>query len=277
MAQQVVWSEFEWALLVDLIWRYEDEVPEAEIERVHHVLRAAAVTSEDPKRRRQATDPSFRSRGGVWAQYYLARRTRGREQRRQAPARLREIWQRFDQDPEFVARMAEEFRARIVRTGNPYGVTDSAALRLFIIDVTALLGDSVELTRAMPASRLSDDLAVLHSAAWNDLKERGVVDSIFDELERPDTGRRLEGAGLTGVHLGFKLTGWFEALTEWREARTVDALRRAFRWANVVLGSLGKVVADLGLDIFKEFKDSTEAVLDEAIPPGGYLPAPALA
>jgi hypothetical protein len=42
-----------------------------------------------------------------------------------------------------------------------------------------------------------------------------------------------------------------------------------------VLGSLGQAVAAPGLDFFKEFKESTEAVLDEATPPGGYLPAPA--
>jgi hypothetical protein len=43
----------------------------------------------------------------------------------------------------------------------------------------------------------------------------------------------------------------------------------------VILGSLGQALAGPGLDIFKEFKEGTEAVLAEAIPPGGYLPAPA--
>jgi hypothetical protein len=52
-------------------------------------------------------------------------------------------------------------------------------------------------------------------------------------------------------------------------------LRRAFRWANIVLGSLGGALAGSGLEIFKEFKEGTEAVLDEALPPGGFIPLPA--
>ncbi len=42
-----------------------------------------------------------------------------------------------------------------------------------------------------------------------------------------------------------------------------------------MLGSLDKVVLGMGLDMFKEFKESTETVLDETVAFGGYLPAPA--
>jgi hypothetical protein len=52
---------------------------------------------------------------------------------------------------------------------------------------------------------------------------------------------------------------------------------RAFHWANLVLGSLSSALAGPGADVFKEFKEGTEAVLDEAVPPRGYLPAPAYA
>jgi hypothetical protein len=187
------------------------------------------------------------------------------------------LWQEAERDPAVVAAVAEEFRSDIEGGQNPYRVTDSAALRLFLADLADLLGETVQLMATMPRPRATADLMSAHSSAWRDLRERGALDSVLDELTNDEMDRQLERAGLAGVQLDFKLTGWFGALREWREARTTAALKRAFRWANVVLGSLGKVVAGLGLDVFKEFKESTEAMLDEAVPPGGYLPTPAFA
>jgi hypothetical protein len=255
--------------------RFERHVPAHEIEQVKHVLRATAVTSEDPSWRRRVADASFRSLGGVWTQYYLARRSRAPEQRSHVPHRLSETWAQFDRNPEFVASLAQEVRQRVFDKANPYRVTDTAALRLFLADVAALLEESVELVGTFPASRVSPDLVSAHAAAWRDLRQRELLPSVFAELDQPEAAAALEEVGLTGVHLGFKLTGWLGALTEWRDARTAESLRRAFHWANVVLGSLGQVLAGPAADIFKEFKEGTEAVLDEAVPPGGYLPAPA--
>ncbi len=209
------------------------------------------MASEDPTRRRQATDPSFRSVGAVWAQYYLARRTRRPDERWRAPVRLRETWQEFEEDPQSALAAADEFRLGLVAEANPYRVTDQAALRLFVADVAGLLDECVQLIRSLPMSRASNDLVASHVAAWVDLRAREVVASVVDELDGAEVTERLDDVGLTGVHLGVKLTGWFRALSEWREARTADALRRAFRWANVMLGSLGKVVAGLGLDLFR--------------------------
>jgi hypothetical protein len=154
-------------------------------------------------------------------------------------------------------------------------VTDKAAIGLFLTDLAALLDESVELIGALPASRASPELVSAHAAAWADLKDRSPLSAVLSELEARDTTGALNNVGLAGVQLGFKLTGWFRALTEWGDARTLDALRRAFRYANLVLGSLGQALRGPGLDMFKEFKEGTEAVLDEATPPGGYLPAPA--
>jgi hypothetical protein len=274
MARQPVWSRAEWAVLVELLLRWEERPPDEEIERTQRVLRAAALTSQDPLLRQQATDPSFRSLEGVWTQYYVARRSRDPGRRWIAPARLRQLWREVEQDPAVVAAIAEEFRGRIEGGDNPYRVTDRSALRLFLADLGDLLGECVELIATMPRPRATAELVSTHAAAWRDLRDRGALDSVLDELANAEIERQLAGAGLAGAQLAFKLTGWFSALREWREARTADALKRAFRWANVVLGSLGKVVAGLGLDVFKEFKESTEAMLDEAVPPRGYLPAP---
>jgi hypothetical protein len=274
VARHLAWTHAEWALLVDLLQRFEEGIPEQEIERAHNFLRAAALTSEDPKWRRRAVDPSFRSLGSVWAHYHLALRTREAAERWRAPVRLRDVWERADRDPQAVGLIAAEVQSGVVREGNPYWVTDEAALRLFLLDIGALLSESVELIRDMPRSRASRALVDAHNEAWIDLQARGAVLAILDELDMPEAAAALYGVGLSGVQLRWKLTGWLEALTEWRTARTAEALRRAFRWANLMLGSMGEVVAGPGLDLFKEFKEGTEAVLDEATPQGGYLLAP---
>jgi hypothetical protein len=206
-----MWTPDEWALLVDLFRRFAPEIPpEREVKRVQYVLRAAALTSEDPGWRRSAADPSFRSLGGVWTQYYRMRRTR--EFRELGPSPLREIWDLFDRDPEYVSLLAQEFRDRVAGEDNPYGVRDDAALRLFLIDVTDLLGESVKVLRGLPASRASGELINAHAAAWADLKRRDLLPAVLDELEGRDA--LLNEVGLTGVQLGFKLTGWFRAWTE---------------------------------------------------------------
>lgn len=205
----------------------------------------------------------------------MVRRTRAFEERSQAPRQLREICREFDRDAESVTFVARQFRDRLSGEGNPYRVTDKAALGLFLTDIVALLDESVELIGALPAPRASPEPISAHAAAWADLKDRDLLPVVLDELKGAEATASLENVGLTGVQLGFKLTGWLWALAEWRDARTADALRRAPRWANVMLGTLGQALAAPGLDIFKEFKEGTEAVLDEATPPGGYLPAPA--
>ena len=160
---------------------------------------------------------------------------------------------------------------------NPYRVIDEAALGLFLTDLDEILGEVVAILGALPAPHASPDLVSAHASAWAELRERDTLPFVLSEIEGPDAGASLEAVGLTGEQLRFKLTGWLGALTEWREARSFDALMRAFRWANLVLGSLSQVLAGPGADALKEFKEGTEAVLDQAVPPRGYLPAPAYA
>lgn len=236
-----------------------------EIERAHRVLRGAALVSEDPTWRRHATDPSFRSRDAVSQHYYLVRRTRSPERRPEAPTELQRTWREYERDPEAVLGAARRLRESVMGETNPYGLTDRIALRMFLVDVASILEESVEMVRTLPASRALPELVTAHRSAWADLRERDALTAIIDELEPAETSAALDAVGLWGSQLGFKLTGWMNAFTEWREARTADALRRAFRWANLIVGSLGSVVTGPGLELFKEFKEGTEAVLDEAV------------
>lgn len=276
MARHPMWSQDEWALLVDLALRWEDEVPEDEIERAHELLRASAFMSEDAQLRRQAADPSFRSLGGVWTQYYHVRRIRHRSRRHWAPLMLRRALTELAEDPDLVHERARAFRERIEGGANPYRVHDDAAVRLFLADANALLDETVQLLPTLKGIQASERLLRAHTAAWADLRERRAVESILDEIATEVPGA-LRRAGLTGVQLAFKLTGWMDALREWRGTRALNALKRAFQWADVILGSLGSIVAGPGLEIFREFKEGTETVLEETVPAGGYLPAPAFA
>jgi hypothetical protein len=142
--RQPAWTLSEWALLVGLVAKFEGAVPERELGRAHVVLRAAALTSEDPTLRRRAAAPSFRSLASIWAQYYLVRRTRKPEERWRDPRHLRETWQQFDRDADAVVSVAQQLRETVSGEGNPYGLTDQAAVRLFLTDLVALLDESVE-------------------------------------------------------------------------------------------------------------------------------------
>lgn len=275
MAAYPPWTRNEWALVVDLVARFRGDVPAFEVERTHYLLRAAGLTSEDPIWRRRAADPSFRSLGSVWAQYHHVRRNLRATRREAAPTALAAVWREFDRDPESVSLIAQPLRERVSSEANPYGVKDEASLRVFLTDLGQVLGEVVEVLSGLPAPRASPELISAHASAWAELRGRDTIPFVLSQLEEPEAAASLEAVGLTGDQLRFKLTGWLGALTEWRDERAFDALIRALRWANLVLGSLGQALAGPGADALKEFKEGTEAVLDEATPPRGYLPAPA--
>jgi hypothetical protein len=72
------------------------------------------------------------------------RRTRKPEERWRDPRHLRETWQQFDRDADAVASVAQQLRETVSGEDNPYGLTDQAAVRLFLTDLVALLDESVE-------------------------------------------------------------------------------------------------------------------------------------
>jgi hypothetical protein len=71
----------------------------------------------------------------------------------------------------------------------------------------------------------------------------------------------LERAGLTGTQLELKLGGWRRAVRFFRATPTRALLRRALRWANVLLGSLAGVVG--AAEALKEFKETVETGIEE--------------
>jgi hypothetical protein len=71
----------------------------------------------------------------------------------------------------------------------------------------------------------------------------------------------LERAGLTGTQLELKLSGWRRAIGFFRAGPTRTLLRRALRWANVLLGSLAGVVG--AAEALKEFKETVETGIEE--------------
>jgi hypothetical protein len=77
----------------------------------------------------------------------------------------------------------------------------------------------------------------------------------------PEVSERLDRAGLGGAELDLKVTGWRRWLRRFRERRTTGLLRRAFKWGNVILGSLSSVV--VAFEPLREIKESIEAGLEE--------------
>ena len=268
-----VWTEDEWAVLLELYLREGRDPRPQSIEETHDLLRALGLMSEDPRRRRSARNPSYRSLGAVWAQFYVVRSLDEPGRRVHVPRRLRTLWERHKRDPEVVPARAGYVFELVGARRKPFGLVERPSLKLFLVDVSQLLDEAVDIVVGLDHSAIGADMSDTFAAAWADIQGRSVLDSIDDELNSVDVAR-LADAGLAGVQLDFKLVGWREALREWRTERTAEALRRAFRWANIVLGSLGKALTGPGLEVFKEFKEGTEAVLDEAIPPGGFIPLP---
>jgi len=140
-----------------------------------------------------------------------------------------------------------------------------------------LLDDIVRTVQRLPHLHVDNQVVHEYVAAWEDLQGRPLLDELDGALSEPDVEIGLERAGLTGAQLALKLGGWRRALAEWFSARTARSLRWALRHANTILGSLTTVIPGPAIEMFKEFKDATETTIDEVVPTGGYLPAPAMA
>src|SRR4051812_15777509 len=110
MAWRRPWSVEEWALVIELVDRFEETPPAEEIDRVQRVLRAAALTSDEPRERREAADPRFRTLSGVWQQYYAARRARDPDFRESVPANLARAWRTYEDHPDALGRLARTLR-----------------------------------------------------------------------------------------------------------------------------------------------------------------------
>jgi hypothetical protein len=183
VAPTPVWTEDEWALLLDLYLREGRAPAEESIADAHNLLRALGLMSEDLRRRRSAENPSYRSVRAVWAQFYLVRALDDPTKRVRAPQRLQALWDAYERNPELVAARVEHVRER-VSGRRPFDLSERASLKLFLTDLTALLAEAVEAVAGLPRSGIGEDLSSAHAAAWADLQRRSALDSMNDELDR---------------------------------------------------------------------------------------------
>lgn len=106
----------------------------------------------------------------------------------------------------------------------------------------------------------ADLLKPIHEA-WKDADEAFV--GLRSAIKQVDEVR-LTKVGLTGSHLKLKLTGFYRAKAKHRKD-TADGWRawllRLLKWANIILGSLGKVLDQA--DVIKEMKEALENGLEE--------------
>ena len=96
--------------------------------------------------------------------------------------------------------------------------------------------------------------------AWTELLPH--FEKLRNWLEKSPTARlKLEGVGLTGKQLRFKMVGFDRAHRAYQTSPGKRSLRRrVLEWANRILGSLG--VAP-GAEAIREFKDALEGLLGE--------------
>jgi hypothetical protein len=133
----------------------------------------------------------------------------------------------------------------------------------FVEDVHGLLRDVVfEHPELLPGELLN-----LYGSAVSEV-ETHVIETRLALLEVPpeslgDLDDKLENAGLSGDQLALKLKGYWRAVTSFRQTlpHRRFLLRRAFRWANVVLGSLAGVIG--AAEPLKELKGVVEAGIED--------------
>ncbi len=94
--------------------------------------------------------------------------------------------------------------------------------------------------------------------AWD-----GVVKKFPDIKQELDSlsQSKLQAKGLSGKEAEAKLFGFKRVFRAFRKFGGLKLLRRALKWADVILGSLASIIP--GIDSIKEFKESVEAGLDD--------------
>jgi hypothetical protein len=258
--------------VLDLFERAEGRPTDDMVGQLRLELRELGRRRADPYARPAAQDPSYRSIGSIWNHLSSIRGLHA-GRLRYLPQELERLWPRYRADPNAI--QAEAARIRLVLDVEEDEDRPAGVLALFLHDVHALIDDVVNTISALPGSKAPPEAVEAYVSAWQDLNTRPFLETLSAELQEVGAISLLNEAGLSGAQLSAKLVPFARWRTEWRSVRSLEALQRALRRANIVLGSLASVLP--GVEAFKEFKDTTEAMLDEAVPPGGYLPAPAIA
>jgi len=143
------------------------------------------------------------------------------------------------------------------------GLADRQLLAQFLVDLKYVLSAFLELRGQLLPAHLRE----LSVAAWESTDQAfSILQRLLLEPEDPILlVRRLRDVGLTDAPLRYKLAGFDRARQrkqpiEPRKSRSW--YRRIFGWANIILGSLAKVLPPA--EIIKEFKESAEQGIADA-------------
>lgn len=125
----------------------------------------------------------------------------------------------------------------------------------------------LEIDWSIPDERMRELLIT----AYEDL-EQNVLQIQHELLEAEDAGERYETelarVGLTGSGWGVKWHGFRTGIDSLLHRSTRPAVKRVFRWANVVLGSLSGVPgAGIVTEPLRELKESIEAAGEDGDAP----------
>jgi hypothetical protein len=254
MARWERWRVGEFDLLVDLV---EREGLNPRPESVQHLSNELRRLGREWSRR--AEEPSFRSPGSIESQLYkislLARGDLRAEER--VPPAMRVAWeQRGGERPTARPLLAEPRR----RPRKPPGhyKADRAALVDFLEQlrvVLSQLADGGE--RLLPKGA---QIAEFRSA-WTEIEADGLFELAIERLRSREVEPALTDVGLVGSGLKPKLSGFRRTHGRLTKSLTWLAVKPVLKWANVILGSLGKALPFL--DPIKEFKESWEAAAEE--------------
>lgn len=271
MASFPWWTSREFELLVALYDRAGTRPPHEAFEVLSDALRALGEESEREATRRAAAHPSYRSVNAVATQFkWVVELADESPEAVRAPKRLLATWDAYREEPARIRWVAESTMQLLARPEVPFQIAISAdqqALQAFLGDLHAALEDFVRDSGRLLHPVLQDELML----AWAQLEKRGDLKAAIDTLgvDDPRLEADLQRVGLTGPELRLKLNPFARYLENWRGDRAISSLRRALRRADVVLGSLSKLLGPL--DAFKEFKESTELAIDETFGADGPL------
>jgi hypothetical protein len=135
---------------------------------------------------------------------------------------------------------------------------DVELLISFVRDLRGLLAEVVDDPRNLIHKPRRQDL----EAAWEEIERREAFNHLTQALAAADIEDALADRGLTDAQLRLKLGGFYYWLAyRTRTGPTKRAprrwFRRALKWADIVLDSLGSVAAlGIRVDPIREIKDS---------------------
>lgn len=134
---------------------------------------------------------------------------------------------------------------------------DLEQLRLFVLDVVDVCSETIY----QHPGWLRPELVDHFYAAWQEVLHQIQRLNVDYELLLGDEtlDERLAAVGLSGAQLQLKLATYYLYRREHRERPNRRRLSRLLRTADVILGSLVKVVA--AVEPLKEFKETIEASL----------------